>query len=141
MNETIDRDIETMKRLSYVMLGFPLLMVAALIWVAVQAFAWDWPLEQTVPTFVLALVLWGVAMLAACWVERIKKAHDLITYGEILSYWKGEPVDRDTERGRRERLIPAWMKAVRAVGLTLLAMAVGAFLGYGGAALANMLLG
>ena len=141
MNETIDRDIETMKRLSYVMIGFLLLMIATMIWVCLQTFAWDWPLEQTVPTFVLALVLWGVAMFAACWVERIKREHDLITYGEILSYWKGEPVDRDTERGRRERLIPAWMKAVRAVGLTLLAMAIGAFVGYGGAALADMLLG
>ena len=141
MNETIDRDIETMKRLSSVMLGFLLLMIAALIWVGLQAFAWDWPLEQTVPTFALALVLWGVAMFAACWVERIKREHDLITYGEILAYWKGEAVDRDTERGRRERMIPSWMKVVRAVGLTLLAMAIGAFVGYGGAALADMLLG
>ncbi|HIZ18811.1 MAG TPA: helix-turn-helix domain-containing protein, partial [Candidatus Olsenella stercoravium] len=116
MNETIDRDIETMKRLSYVMLGFLLLMIAAMIWVCLQAFAWDWPLEQTVPTFVLALVLWGVAMFAACWVDRIKKSHDLITYGKILAYWKGEAVDRDTERGRRERMIPSWMKAIRTVG-------------------------
>ncbi|WP_072371859.1 helix-turn-helix domain-containing protein [Thermophilibacter mediterraneus] len=141
MNETIDRDIETMKRLSYVMLGFLLLMIAALIWVGLQAFAWDWPLEQTVPTFVLALVFWGVAMFAACWVDRIKKSHDLVTYGEILAYWRGEAVDRDTERGRRERMIPSWMKVIRTVGMTLLAMAVGAFVGYGGAALANMLLG
>ena len=37
MNETIDRDIETMKRLSYVMLGFLLLMIAAMIWVCLQA--------------------------------------------------------------------------------------------------------
>ena len=141
MNETIDRDIETMRRLSYVMLGFLLLMIAAMIWVCLQAFVWDWPLEQTVPTFVLALVLWGVAMFAACWVDRIKKSHDLVTYGEILAYWKGEAVDRDTERGRRERTIPSWMEAIRTVGMTLLAMAVGAFVGYGGAALANMLLG
>ncbi|WP_417802485.1 hypothetical protein [Thermophilibacter provencensis] len=141
MNETIDRDIETMKRLSYVMLGFLLLMIAAMIWVCLQAFAWDWPLEQTVPTLVLGLVLWGVAMFAACWVDRIKKSHDLVTYGEILAYWKGEAVDRDTERGRRERMIPSWMEAVRTVGMTLLAMAVGAFVGYGGAALADMLLG
>lgn len=141
MNETIDRDIETMKRLSYVMLGFLLLMIAAMIWVCLQAFVWDWPLEQTVPTFVLALVLWGVAMFAACWVDRIKKSHDLVTYGEILAYWKGEAVDRDTERGRRERMIPSWMEAIRTVGMTLLAMAVGAFVGYGGAALADMLLG
>ena len=141
MNETIDRDIETMRRLSYVMLGFLLLMIAAMIWVCLQAFVWDWPLEQTVPTFVLALVLWGVAMFAACWVDRIKKSHDLVTYGEILAYWKGEAVDRDTERGRRERTIPSWMEAIRTVGMTLLAMAVGAFVGYGGAALADMLLG
>lgn len=141
MNETIDRDIETMRRLGYVMIGFLLLMIAAMIWVCLQAFAWDWPLEQTVPTLVLALVLWGVAMFAACWVERIKREHDLITYGEILAYWKGEAVDRDTERGRRERMIPSWMEAVRTVGMTLLAMAVGAFVGYGGAALADMLLG
>ena len=85
MNETIDRDIETMRRLSYVMVGFLLLMIAAMIWVCLQAFVWDWPLEQTVPTFVLALVLWGVAMFAACWVDRIKKSHDLVTYGEILA--------------------------------------------------------
>lgn len=141
MNETIDRDIETMKRLSCVTLGFLLLMVAALVWVAVQAFAWGWPLEQTVPTLVLALVLWGVAMFAACWVDCIKKSHDLVTYGEILAYWRGEAVDRDTERGRRERMIPSWMEAIRTVGMTLLAMAVGAFVGYGGAALADMLLG
>lgn len=101
MNETIDRDVKTMKRLSYVMLGFLLLMIDAMIWVCLQAFAWDWPLEQTVPTLVLALVLWGVAMFAACWVDCIKKSHDLVTYGEILAYWRGEAVDRDTERGRR----------------------------------------
>ena len=50
-------------------------------------------------------------------------------------------MDRDTERGRRERMIPSWMKVIRTVGMTLLAMAVGAFVGYGGAALADMLLG
>ncbi len=141
MTETIDRDAQTMKRLSYVMTVFILLMVAALIWLSVQLSVWDWSLEQTVPTVVLALVLWGVAMFAAVWVERIKREHDLITYGEILAYWKGETVDRNTERGRRERMIPAWMKVVRTIGMTLLAMAVGAFLGYGGAALAHVLLG
>ena len=141
MNETIGRDIETMKRLSCVMVGFLLFMIGAMIWICFQVFAWGWPLEQTAPTFALALVLWGIAMFAACGVERIKRSHDLVTYGEILAYWKGETVDRDTERGRRERMIPGWMKVVRTVGMMLLAMAVGAFLGYGGAALADMLLG
>ncbi len=141
MNATIERDSTIMKRLSYVMLGFLLLMIACLVWICVQVFAWDWALEQTVPTFVLALVLWGIAMFAATWLDRIKHDHDLITYHEILSFWNGEQVDRDTERGRRERLIPAWMKAVRAAGFMILALAIGAFLGYGGAFLADMLLG
>ena len=141
MNETIDRDVTTMKRLSCVMVGFLLLMIGAMIWICFQVFAWGWPLEQTAPTFALALVLWGIAMFAACGVERIKRSHDLVTYHEILAYWKGEAVDRDTERGRRGRMIPGWMKVVRTVGMMLLAMAVGAFLGYGGAALADMLLG
>lgn len=140
MNETIERDSTIMKRLSYVMLGFLLLMIACLVWICVQVFAWDWALEQTVPTFVLALVLWGIAMFAAAWLDRIKRNHDLITYHEILSFWNGEQVDRDTERGRRERLIPRWLKIIRAVGFMILALAIGAFLGYGGAYLANMLL-
>ena len=140
MNATIERDSTIMKRLSYVMLGFLLLMIACLVWICVQVFAWDWALEQTVSTFVLALVLWGIAMFAATWLDRIKHDHDLITYHEILSFWNGEQVDRDTERGRRERLIPRWLKIIRAAGFMILALAIGAFLGYGGAYLANMLL-
>lgn len=140
MNETIERDSTIMKRLSYVMLGFLLLMIACLVWICVQVFAWDWALEQTVPTFVLALVLWGIAMFAAAWLDRIKRNHDLITYHEILSFWNGEQVDRGTERGRRERLIPRWLKIIRAAGFMILALAIGAFLGYGGTYLANMLL-
>lgn len=141
MTETIDTEVRTMKRLSYVMLGFLALMLLAVVWICVQTFAWDWPIEQTVPTFVLALVLWGIAMFAACWIDRIKRRHDLITYHEILSFWNGEDVVRDTEKRRRERLIPRWLKIVRTVGKVLIAAAIGAFLGYGGAMLADMLLG
>lgn len=38
-------------------------------------------------------------------------------------------------------MIPLWMKVVRSIGFTLIAAAIGAFLGYNGAALANMLFG
>lgn len=129
MNETVDRDIKTMKRLSCVMLGFLLLMVAALVWLCMQVFGWGWPLPQTAPTFVLALVLWGIAMFAAVQVERIKRNHDLVTYSEILAYWKGDPVNRDTEKGRRERLVPRWTKVVRTIGMTFFAASIGALLG------------
>lgn len=141
MTETIDTEVRTMKHLSYVMLGFLALMLLAVIWICVQTFAWDWPIEQTVPTFVLALVLWGIAMFAACWIDRIKKRNDLITYHEILSFWNGEDIVRDTKKRRRERLIPRWLKIVRTVGKVLITAAIGAFLGYGGAMLADKLLG
>ena len=141
MTETIDTEVRTMKRLSYVMLGFLVLMLLAVVWICVQTFAWDWPIEQTVPTFVLALVLWGIAMFAACWIDRIKKRNDLITYHEILSFWNGEDIVRDTKKRRRERLIPRWLKIVRTVGKVLITAAIGAFLGYGGAMLDDMLLG
>lgn len=141
MTNTIDRDAGTFKRLGAIMTGFLLLMVTALVWLAMQLCVWDWPLEQTLPTAVLALVLWGIAMSAAVWAERIKKEHNLMTYGEVLAFWRGEPVDRDTDRGRRERMIPTWMRIVRAVGMTIFAMAVGAFVGWHLAALVEALAG
>lgn len=44
-------------------------------------------------------------------------------------------------RGRRLRLIPTWMKVIRTIGITLLAAAIGAFVGYGGSALVDLLFG
>lgn len=141
MSKTIDSDVALMNRLGLVMMGFLLLMIACLVWLTVQMTVWDWGFAQTAPTILLALTMWGVAMFAAVWAERIKRNRDLVTYHEVLAFFRGEPVDRDTERGRRARMIPRWMKIVRTIGLTLLAAAVGAFVGYGGAALANHLLG
>lgn len=141
MTKTIEKDALTFKRLGFVMLVFLLLMVAALVWLSAQLVVWDWPAEQTIPTVVLAITLWGVAMFAAAWADRIKKEHDLVTYHEILAFQTGEPIDRDTEKGRRERLIPRWMKVIRTIGLTLLAAAISAFIGYNGAALMNALFG
>lgn len=141
MTKTLDSDAKTMLRLGYVMIAFLLLMILALVWVSVQLIVWDWPTEQAVPTIVLALVLWGIAMFAAVWAERLKKEHNLVTYQEVLSFMTGKDVDRATEKGRRERLIPTWMKVVRTVGTTLIAAAIGAFVGYNGAALMDLLLG
>ena len=141
MSKTIDSDVALMNRLGLVMMGFLLLMIACLVWLTVQMTVWDWSFAQTAPTILLALTMWGVAMFAAVWAERIKRNRDLVTYHEVLAFFRGEPVDRDTERGRRERMIPRWMKIVRTIGLTLLAAAVGAFVGYGGAVLADHLLG
>lgn len=131
MKETVEKDAQLLKRLSYAMTGFIALMVLAMIWWVAQMTVWDLSIVQTLPTAALALVLWGIALFAERWTKRIKREHDLVTYQEVLAFWNGEPVDRDTERGRRERLIPRWMKVVRIVGWALFGMAVGFFIGYG----------
>ena len=141
MTKTIDNDVRLMKRLSLVMLGFIVLMLAALVWMCVQLTVWGWSFAQVVPTIVLVFVLWGVAMFAALWAEKVKKRHDLVAYSELVAFCSGEPVERDTEQRRRSRLIPRWMRVVRTVGLTLLCMAIGAFCGYFGYAFFAGLLG
>lgn len=112
-----------------------------MVQLSVQAFAWKWELLQLAPTFVLRFVLWGVAMFAAVWVERIMKRHDLMTYHEIVSYWNGEPVDRETEQGRRLRSMSARAMEIRVVVMPLLSALVGALMGYGGVMVANHFLG
>ena len=141
MKETVERDMRLLKRLSCAMIGFIALMVLVMVWWVVQMTTWDLSLLQTLPTLTLALVLWGIALFAAAWAGRIKKEHDLVTYREVLSFWNGEPVDRDTECGRRERIMPLWMKGVRNVGWVLIGCAVGWLLGYAGSWLIDTLLG
>lgn len=141
MRETVEKDARLVKRLSYVMVGFIVLMLLAMVWWTYQVSIADLPLVQTLPTAALAVVLWGIAMFASVWVDRIKREHDLVTYQEVLAFWSGEPVDRETERGRRERLIPRWMKVVRVAGLALIGAAVGYFFGCGVTWLMETLLG
>ena len=106
MKETVEKDVRLLRRLGGVMLGFIALMVLALVWWVCQMTVWNLSILQTLPTLALVIVLWGIALFAASWADRIKREHDLVTYQEVLAFWNGEPVDRDTERGRRERLIP-----------------------------------
>lgn len=141
MREAVEKDVRLMKRLGYAMLGFLALVALTTVWWAYQMVAWDLTLVQTLPTVALALVLWGIALFAAGWSERIKKEHDLVTYQEILSFWNGEPVDRESERSRRERLMPRWMRLVRFVGWVVIGMAAGFFAGYGIGKLVELLVG
>ena len=99
--------------------------VAAAIWAVAQVEIWGWKGVQVVPTLLLTLVLWACLMFCSHWAERIKRDHDLATYREVLDFWNGVEPNRDTERGRRERAIPGWMRAVRSVGMVILAAAVG----------------
>ena len=125
MNKTIERDVVIIRRLGLAMVALLLLSLAAVVWLAVQCTVWGWGLGQAMSTLLLALVLWGGAMFAAVWAERIKRDHDLVTFGEVLAFWEGREPDRDTEWGRRERCLPSWMRTVRTGGMILLAAAVG----------------
>lgn len=141
MKETANESARTLKRLSYTMAGFLALMLAALGWLIVQMWAWDWSMAQLMPTILLALTLWGIAMAAAVRAEQLKKQHDLITYQEILAFWEGRPVNRDTPAGKRLRTLSKRTKILRLVGFTLMSALIGGTLGYGAAMLVNHLAG
>lgn len=125
MHKTLDHDAIIIRRLGFAMLGLLALVLMAVAWFTVQLTVWNWDLGQTVPTILLALALWGAAMFAAIWTEHIKRDHDLVAYREVSDFMNGNEPDRDTERGRRERALPNWMRVIRAVGWALIAAAVG----------------
>ena len=125
MNETIERDVVVIRRLGAAMIALATCTVAAAIWAVAQVEIWGWKGVQVVPTLLLTLVLWACLMFCSHWAERIKRDHDLATYREVLDFWNGVEPNRDTERGRRERAIPDWMRALRSVGMVVLAAAVG----------------
>lgn len=141
MTKTVENDAKLIIRLGAAMLGTIALMLAALVWFTVQYLVWNWELAQCVPTLVLAVAIWGVTMFAACWAEKIKKDHDLLTYQEITAFIEGKPIERDTEKHRRLELMPRWMKIARAVGFAALALVIGFVIGYQLAELASTLLG
>ena len=129
MEKSVEKDIGMLNRLGIVMMAFVLLALVALAWFTVQSVVWDWPVMQTLPTLALSIVLWGIAMAAGIWAERIKKENDVITYSEVVSFVKGEPVERETERGRRARLVSKNARIARAVAAVALAGFVGACAG------------
>ena len=125
MTETIEKDAVVIRRLGAAMIALAACTVVAALWAIAQVEIWGWKGVQVVPTLLLTLALWGCLMFCSHWAERIKREHDLVTYREVLDFWNGVEPDRDTERGRRERAIPGWMRAVRAGGMIVLAAAVG----------------
>ena len=141
MTKTVEHDAKLIMRLGWAISALIVLMLATMAWFTVQYLVWDWELAQCVPTLVLAMAIWGAMLFAACWADKIKKSHDLLTYREITAFVEGKPIERDAEKHRREELMPRWMKTVRAIGFFMLALAIGFVVGYQLAALANTLLG
>lgn len=98
MTQNIDRSAKTLNRLAYLMVGFFVLFMAALIWLGIQLLAWDWGAMQVAPTVCLVAVFAVGIIAASLGAERLKKDNDLVTYSEIAAFLKGEKVERDTDR-------------------------------------------
>ena len=111
MEETCKHDWALMQRLAIGMTIFAILGIAA-FFAAFQELRADWGWHSA-PTFVLAVVLYGIAFALAVWCDRIKKTHDLVTYSEVVAVSNGEPVDRASKRSlnaRKNRVIEAVVK-------------------------------
>lgn len=111
MEETCKHDWALMQHLAIGMTIFAILGIAA-FFAAFQELRADWGWHSA-PTFVLAMVLYGIAFALAVWCDRIKKTHDLVTYSEIVAFSNGEPVDRASKRSlnaRKNRVIEAVVK-------------------------------
>ena len=123
MEETCKHDWALMQRLAIEMTIFAIQGIAAFFAAFQELRAnWGW---HSAPTFVLAVVLYGIAFALAVWCDRIKKSHDLVTYSEIVAFSNGEPVDRASKRSlnaRKNRVIEAVVKVA-------LGASVGAILG------------
>ena len=111
MEETCKHDCALMNRLSVGMVILAILGIVAFFAGFKELLAdWGW---HSVPTFVLAVVLYGAAIALAFWCGHIKKAHDLVTYREIVAFSKGEPVDRENPKSvgaRKNRLLKSAVK-------------------------------
>lgn len=122
MKEAVAHDGKKLNALGIVMLVFAL---AAVVMVVGGISFWDWGI---VPSAIIALLLYGVAMAAAIAAERLKKQHDLVTYRELLAFQKGQPVDRDCRSSRRARE----HRPLKTALFMLIGASVGACVGYFG---------
>ncbi len=77
-------DVEMMNKLSWIMLIFIGLMAVSLGPLIVL---WGWY------GFIIPMIFWGISMIAALKLEKIKKAKDIKTYAEIIAFTEGKDID------------------------------------------------
>ncbi len=135
----IKGDVETMekilnndvRRLGVLSVWMAVLLIAAVVLLFCTAWQYfdGWG-THIVPTAVMTGVAYGAAMVIAVLIERIKKRNDLVTYQEISAFWRGEDVDRTSERGHTLRALGRWSKVLRVAFMLLVGALVGGALGY-----------
>ena len=127
MQETREQDAKRMNRLSWAACA---LTLAAIVVMVGGLVVWDW---GGAPTLVSGLSLTALALMPAFEVEKLKKKHDVLTYGEIAAFEKGAEPDRSTAaslRIRRHPLRDAALKALAAGAVGALVAFVAVYLLY-----------
>ncbi|WYJ83074.1 hypothetical protein IGL98_000422 [Enterococcus sp. DIV0840] len=112
-NQNIEAD--RMNRLSWVMLVF---MVLAALSIGPVMLLWGWYGS------IISFVLWGISMIAALKIEKIKKERDVQTYSEIVAFIEGE--DLEAARTKRNKTRDRWNKAKIIIVFSLAAGGVAA---------------
>ncbi len=122
MGKSIEESIRTFKRITYAMTASYALMMASLLWLAVQLLAWDWPFAQVAPTICLVAVFFVATIALAVMVERLKKDNDLVTFHEIIAFMNGEELVRDAKQRKQ---LTGSLSMPRLFGQFALGVAVG----------------
>ncbi|MBP1043580.1 helix-turn-helix transcriptional regulator [Vagococcus sp. BWB3-3] len=102
-------DVEKMNKLSWIMLIFIGLMSVSLGPLIVL---WGWY------GFIIPMIFWGISMIAALKLEKIKKAKDIKTYAEIIAFTEGK--DIDDIRRTRDKKRDFWNKVKIVVTFSLI---------------------
>ncbi len=125
MKDVLKNDAQKMQVLAVA--GMALGILGAVAAVCGISF-WNWGL---VPSCIIGLLVWGIGMFMMIKVENMKKAHDVLTYRELVAFTKGQPIDRDNPKSQRARQ----HRLLKGIAMTLVAAAIGAAAGYLGAML------
>lgn len=103
-------EAEKMNRLSWVMIVFIVLTVLS---IGPVMLLWDWY------GLGISFVFWGISMIAALKIEKIKKERDVQTYSEIVAFIDGE--DLEAARAKRDKKRDRWNKTKIVLGFSLVA--------------------
>lgn len=135
MAKVMDEAAKRYHRIATTAVVSGVVFLALAVWLAFQM-EWGWG-AQMAPSAVFAVAALVVMLVSMGYLSKLQKEHDLATYREILAFSRGEFVDRDTDRGRRERAMKPWVKGVRTSVYMLVGAACGGALGIGLAMLAK----
>ena len=97
-------------------------LIASVVLLAGGTMFWEWGM---IPSTIIWLLSFGIGCSFFWRIDRIKRDQDLVTYREIVSFIKGDPVDRDNPTSVRARKNRLRNTALRVLVCAMLGCAVG----------------